>query len=506
MQGDKMNRFIEPKPKTTTVKLKIGIAYSFLSIINISIFSNLIFENQIDLIINNFKLHYSNFASVASKDLSSLEFIGTESEDFNSIKQALHLNGVTKFLIYNQNNSLVYTFDEFNEFNLIDQIKSYIILLKEKNTNNFKKFFIDLNPNDYKVKILFFVKANDITTLTIYTEETIRIVEDRMRQLYIQIGLVVVLGILLHLLFAIYLYKLIFTRLNILKLASNHLKSGNLSFRADWDRKSNDELDDLGSTFNSMADSLQNNITTISKLNHEIQIELEIGKEVQSFFLPKMEIFHDKNIAVEYYPMREVSGDLYNFYKFKDGSRAIFFADAMGHGVPAALVTTVINLGLQIILRKTNKPSQVITRINSYVSHYLKCSYFASAVFILLPQDGNKIIFSNAAQNDPILFKKNQIDFEHLSSDGLNLGMIDNYTYPERELQYESGDKLFIYSDGITEAKSGNEQFGNERLNKLIQTNFMDSNKIITEKLISDVKTFTNNYFDDDVTCILLNL
>ncbi|MDZ4725690.1 MAG: SpoIIE family protein phosphatase [Leptospira sp.] len=498
--------FFAPPPSTkvfSSVRFKIAIAYSILAIVNISIFSNLIFENQVDLIINNFKLHYDNFASVVSKSLTDGEVNFESEEGKKTFKETLFVNGITKFLVFDDSKTIVFKEDESEE---LKQIESYIQFLFPKSDSiDTGRYRIELDVKTYQVKIGFFMKNLESKKFYIYTEETVRIVQDRLRQLYIQIGVVIVLGILFHAFFAIYLYRLIFSRLTILKEVSIAMKAGKLDKRAEWNFKSRDELDDLGLSFNSMASTLQTKITEISELNHEIQIELEIGKEVQGFFLPNHEIFKKNDIAVQFVPMREVSGDVYNFYKFKDGSRGLFFADAMGHGVPAALVTTVINLGLHIILKKTNKPNEVMTHLNSYVSYHLKGSYFASGIFILFPANENIIYYSNAAQNDPLIFKRDNPEPTNLESMGLNLGMISPFEYPLAQTKFEPGDKLVVYSDGVTEGRNAEKvQFGNPKLNEIVTSNFDRSNQEISEIILKELTEFTDGKFDDDVTILVL--
>ncbi|XDD44739.1 SpoIIE family protein phosphatase (plasmid) [Leptospira sp. WS60.C2] len=500
-----MNFFVANSSRNIflSAKFKIAIAYSMLAIVNISIFSILIFENQVDLIVNNFKLHYDHFASVSSKSLNEIEIDLDSDEGKKVILDQLFINGITKFLVFDEKMNLVYAVDESNEFRNLEPILSF--LFPKNKEQDVSKYRIELDIDSYQVKISFKITSLELKNYYIYTEETIRIVKDRLSQLYIQIGVVVVLGILFHAFFALYLYKLIFSRLTILKNVSNSMKAGDLEKRAEWDFKGKDELDDLGLSFNAMATTIQNKINEISTLNHEIQIELEIGKEVQGFFLPNGKVFKDYNVAIQFAPMREVSGDIYNFYTFKDGSRGLFFADAMGHGVPAALVTTVINLGLHIILKKTNQPDKVMSLLNSYVSYHLKNSYYASGIFILFPANEDFIYYSNAAQNDPLIFRKGELDPFHLESMGMNLGMIAPFEYPMEKARFLRGDKLVIYSDGVTEGRNEEKvQYGYPRLKEIVYSNFDKSNQEISELILGDLKVYTNNKFDDDVSILIL--
>lgn len=487
-----------------SVKFKISLAYSLLALVNISIFTILIFENQLDLIINNFKLHYDNFASVISKNLSDQNIDIYSDGGRKNFKQKLYVNGITDFIILDENLFVLEDASESENLQLNNEVKKFIESFSNSSKGN--KYRIELDKEKYLVKICFYIKTVENLEYFLYTEETIRIVNEKLNQLYIQIGVVIFIGITFHAFFGFYLYRLIFARLSILKEASNSMRKGDLSKRAIWDSSTYDELDDLGNSFNDMASTIQNKVNEITKLNEEIQIELEIGKEVQGFFIPETKLFEKNNIAIQFRPMREVSGDIYNFYKFKDGSRGLFFADAMGHGVPAALVTTVINLGLHIITRQTNNPSKIMTLLNSYLSFHLKSSYYASGIFILFPANEDCIYYTNAAQNDPLIFRDGLSEPIQLSSMGFNLGMIHPFEYPQARMDFVSGDKLVIYSDGVTEAKNyQNTMFGNPKLNEIIGQNLIHSNAVIGAKIIEELEDFTGNYFDDDVTVIILD-
>ena len=105
----------------------------------------------------------------------------------------------------------------------------------------------------------------------------INTIQDRLRSIYYQVAGAVLWGVIFHILFAVFVFRLIFRRIAILKTASNEMAEGELSARAEWKKdvkKGYDELDVLGLSFNSMAENIQNKVETISLLNQQIQEEL----------------------------------------------------------------------------------------------------------------------------------------------------------------------------------------------------------------------------------------
>jgi hypothetical protein len=167
---------------------------------------------------------------------------------------------------------------------------------------------------------------------------------------------------------------------------------GEYSSRVDWKFEKRDEIDELGLTFNTMASKIEDTILTISKLNDEINKELKIGKEVQELFLPQDYMYEDYKIVSYYKPMREVSGDIYHYYRLTHKKNSdkkytgIFFADASGHGVSAALVTTVTLLSVESIVSKSFKPNYVLQQLSNIVGNRFQSSFFATSVFFLITE------------------------------------------------------------------------------------------------------------------------
>ena len=198
-----------------------------------------------------------------------------------------------------------------------------------------------------------------------------------------------------------------------------------------------------------------------------------------------------------YRPLREVSGDIYNFFNIKDRFKALFFADATGHGVSAALVTAIILMILDNVLKKTVHPGQVIEFLNKGLSERLMSSFFATGVFFVFDED-NTCYFTNAGHNPPIFIRPSEGTAELLSKSGPPLGMFDEAEFKASRLEVKPGDKLIIYSDALVETKNAaGEMFNLERVMNLLEGNYHNSGEDILKLLESSLDSFAHEYTDD---------
>ncbi len=498
--------------KTKSLRLQIGILYSFLALVNILFFSVMIFENQTELLVKNFQYQSENFVTSVMSDMSSKKLSKDDDNSFKIIKENLVYHEIVQFSIFDKDGNIW-----FKESGIINgEIVSEEILKKSKeitdsNSVFSNKYKLELNKDDFAIKFLIPLTSTDETKILLFTELSIKSMRDRLTKLYYQIAIAFVWGLISHILFGIYIYRVIFTRVGILKEATDKMGAGDLTSRADWKFNRDDELDVLGHAFNGMAVKIQDTIKTISRLNDEIGNELKIGREVQEMFLPSNKKLKALKVATSYRPMREVSGDIYHFYRFPAGKMnkkdyyGIFFADASGHGVSAALVTTVTLLSLENILLKSIHPGYIIQKLGDFIGNRFQSSFFATAVFFLIGDDG-EIICSNAGHNEPICFRPSTGEFFYFKSMGPPLGMVDEFDYKLIKMNAKSGDKLLIYSDGLVESPGINdEQFSETRVINIIKANMNIPNNDLLKLLAEELDKFAIEY-RDDVSMILLEI
>ncbi|MCW7459437.1 SpoIIE family protein phosphatase [Leptospira bandrabouensis] len=499
------------KIKTTnSLRFKIGLFYSLLALLNIIFFTVMIFENQSDLLLKNFQFQSENLANTILADIQTIGLSKERDENFEVFRKTLKLYEINAFTIFDTNGKTVLSEPESGpDVKVITEsvLKKTKEVSSDKEGNLFKaRYSLDLNESDFTVDFLLPIRLSNNEEVFLYTHFNISSIQDRLKQLYIQVGYAVLWGVVFHIIFAILVYRAIFKRVGSLEVASKDMALGNLKSRVDWDFKSNDELDSLGKSFNLMADEIQNKVTTITRLNEEINQELQIGKEVQELFLPSVKKYKKFNIGKLYRPMREVSGDLYQYFQFPDKDYYGFFlADASGHGVSAALVTVVMAMSLQSIMKENHSAIQAINQLGEVIANRLQASFFATGVFVVFEEPG-VVKFVNAGHNAPFIVRPSTKEITYVDSSGPPLGMGDDIQYSLESFPVLPGDKIVLYTDGVVETpiKEGG-LFGLERFTEVVLNNVHLSNAEIVEKAMALLEEKHEEY-KDDVTMIVLDV
>jgi sigma-B regulation protein RsbU (phosphoserine phosphatase) len=410
-----------------SIRTQIALLYTLLAIINIIFFSVMIFENQMDLLIDNFKFHAESIVNGIFSEIKNREANLDPQNRQKEIEAILKSNGVNQFIILDEAAKIIQTSQSESkekQLALPSNIEQKIKEMANKSNITTNRFNMELDDKDFTVKIILPIRISGNKYEYAYTIINIKMILDRLRSLYIQIIISVCWGIVFHALFAIYLFKVIFKRVEKLSEVSEEMAKGNLKARINWSLEKNDELDRLGASFNKMAENVETSMVRIQKLNHEIQRELEIGKQVQTLFLPNQKLIKNFKPSIYYRPMREVSGDIYNFFKIDDKFQGLFLADATGHGVSAAIVTSVIQMSLNSIIKETFNPLKVMNRLCRNLLDIFDSNFMASGVFFLFDLRG-KVYISNSAHNPPLLYKKEFNKIYEIESNGSLLGMME---------------------------------------------------------------------------------
>lgn len=474
----------------------------------------MIFENQTELLVKNFKFQSENFVNAVLKDLQSEKIPKNDEAILKKLNERLKLQEIFQFKIFDINGVVWYNENGIVNGDIIEEdIKKKAKEISDTSSVFASKYKLELNKDDFSIKFLIPLAAEPETDGPIFlsTQLSIKNMQERLTKLYYQIAIAFVWGLISHILFGLYINRVIFTRVSVLKDATDKMATGDLKSRAVWKFNREDELDVLGQAFNGMAGKIEETIQTISTLNEEINKELKIGREVQEMFLPANKKLKALKVATSYRPMREVSGDIYHFYKFPAGKmnkkeyQGIFFADASGHGVSAALVTTVLIMSLENIIGRSIHPGYIIQKLGDIIGNRFQSSFFATAVFFLIADDG-EILCSNAGHNAPICFRPSTGEIFYFKSVGPPLGMVDEFDYKVIKMAAKPGDKLLIYSDGLVESPGKNEeQFSEKRVLDIIEANMHIPNKDLLELLAEELDKFAIDY-RDDVSMILVEI
>ena len=244
--------------------------------------------------------------------------------------------------------------------------------------------------------------------------------------------------------------------------------------------------------------------------NEKISTDLSIAKTIQGGALPKE--FPDSNLGSIYalmQPAREVGGDLYDFFPINETLFALCVADVSGKGVPAALFmmktqSLIKALTMNSLHDKDGAhPSHILKRVNKGLTDGNDLDMFVTCWLGIFDMETGQLTYTSAGHNPPIVYTKGE--YKYLTDKpNLILGAMPSTKYDEHTLHLDPGDKIFLYTDGVTEAHNmESELYGEERLLNFIKNN--EGKPIDTiNNVLNDIKCFANGAEQfDDITMLM---
>jgi sigma-B regulation protein RsbU (phosphoserine phosphatase) len=183
---------------------------------------------------------------------------------------------------------------------------------------------------------------------------------------------------------------------------------------------------------------------------------MQAAAAIQASILPRsLPALEQAQVAVRYAPMTAVAGDFYEFPKTSSSSVDILIADVMGHGVPAALVASMIKVAVLTQSPELEHPAQIVEALNRILCDEAPGQY-VTAEYLHLDLRGMNGIYSAAAHPPPLLWSRSRQRLTTLDEGGLLLGVRKNESYSNSRFVLEAGDRLLLYTDGLTEAENSN--------------------------------------------------
>jgi serine phosphatase RsbU (regulator of sigma subunit)/HAMP domain-containing protein len=317
--------------------------------------------------------------------------------------------------------------------------------------------------------------------------------------------------------------------LEILSAAVNNLASGNLMMIENFDKK--DEFGNLAKSFNVMVNNLKiasevqyNLIIEISNFNESLERKVEerthtiqeqsqelekqimIAKKIQLSLLPEdVPKIKGASLSFRYQPMMGVGGDFIDFDYKNENDLLLFICDVSGHGVPAAFLATMVKMSLQDCYELKLGPAESLKRIHKALQGKLS-GHFLSAIYCHINlTDG--IMTSANAGHLPILKVGLTGEYEFINSKGRIICEAFKPNSEEVRTELKVGDKIILYTDGITEARNLNhEMFTDKRLTDISLLYHFDSSFDLCNKIYDSVLNFTGNsqsQFTDDITILV---
>lgn len=223
-----------------------------------------------------------------------------------------------------------------------------------------------------------------------------------------------------------------------------------------------------------------------------IKSELEMARKIQLAILPHATPkIMGLEIAACFVPMGSVAGDFYDFLVVDEKHVGILIADATGHGLPAALIASMLQMALAAQFAHASQPARVLAGLNQ--SLYGKfTTHFVTAAYIFLDMELGAMKYAGAGHPPLLLWRASTRKTAELEENGMVLGLFEDATYEEIEVTTEPGDKVVLYTDGILEASnSSQELYGADRFKRFLEINSSLGADEFSEALLNELSLWS---------------
>lgn len=352
---------------------------------------------------------------------------------------------------------------------------------------------------------------------------------EKMRLIFITATILSIL--IIDLIVAFFLYRLIISPLNQLRKGAK--KISEKDFDITFKHTSDDEIGYLEKSFVKMSLELKRSFEYIESQNKEIEKynknlegivnertealkeanelmmnELKMAQRIQEAIIPKeMKITDKMNLSGMYVPMDNLGGDYYDVFKITDKKIGVVIADVCGHGVPAALITTMTKMSFFSNSKKGKSSREVVDLVNRELFEVIGNLEYLTAFYGIIDIDSGYFEYTNAGHNDILIIRKSG-KIKKLAANSPIIGFVQEVDYKTDAVKIKSGDRIVLYTDGIIEMRNKNRDlFGMERFKNVLESiNSLDANESV--KIITDeVHNFRQDEkADDDMTLLLIDI
>lgn len=462
--------------------------------------------------------------------------------DFKKLDQILNNlvnsdDDIVSAVITNENGLSVSSTEEDLRNKMLNETEYDKMLINE--LESYHKRYIDNNH---------YQSAYPIYTKSIYYDENDEISEilnkvgvlrlnvslDTINNTIMRIILLISAILFFAILYGILLFVIsqsIFKSINITLKGFDAISKGNLHEKIDINTR--DEIELLADGFNTMADKLSHSFEEIERQNEEIKQynthleemvaertkelnekneqlleDLRMAQKVQHGMIPNKDTLPDiKEIkfGTKYIALESIGGDLYDVIKLDEGKYGLLIADVSGHGVPAALVSSMAKVSFSTNARNYDTTGKICHRVNNEIYHLIgHLEYDLTAFFSIIDIKEQTIQFTNAGHHPALLYRASENKIYELEALSGFIGLMENIEFDEREAQIKHGDKILYFTDGIIEAANEQEElYDVKRFKNYILKHGHKEAYAFVEGLIKEVQEFCGTKAPDDDIALL---
>ena len=273
------------------------------------------------------------------------------------------------------------------------------------------------------------------------------------------------------------------------------------------------DLDDLSLTIKKAIEQIE--YIKQSQEEHtqleSLKTDLAVAGEIQQAILPRIfppfpENEHELDLAAMMTPAKDVGGDFYDFFRIDDDHIGLVMADVSGKGIPAAIFMAVSRTLIRTIALQGYDPGVCLTKSNDLLCKESVESMFVTVFYAIYNIRTGEIDYCNGGHNAPYILKANgQVEMMPMSKNCL-VGTVDGWQYTSDKTLLGVGDTLLMYTDGVNEAfNSDFQEYGEDRMEQLLQKHIGDDCRTLIEAQMSDVKVYAGDApQSDDITIMAL--
>lgn len=334
--------------------------------------------------------------------------------------------------------------------------------------------------------------------LSVYVSEFVddvhaQVVRDSLRRL----GGSLLLGIIAAIIVNLVLLRIVTRPLNRLIGIVEQVGSGNFGQQINGFRSR--ELSYLSRAINRMSRSLE-------VIDQQQRTKMEKAQRIQQHLLPENPVLTNATFDVRYVPADDVAGDFYDVRSLTDGSWVVIMADVTGHGIPAAMSATLLKAHFDEACERSSDILEIARYINRRFTELTLSEDFATAVLIRFEPNSQTLQIVNAG-HDAVLYRSQIGALRECGSSGLLLGVDETADWSVETLEASSGDRLFIYTDGVTETFNADRiMFGHDRVVAAFEKTATERLGVAIDLIVEQVDAFRGGTPQlDDVTAILID-
>lgn len=504
---------------------------------------------SIVVIINYYNSLYSDFfkkntiyaktnAEIISNRYGSFYPLGYVEEFKTAIKEILNQNKDVKwFIMAKIDGELVYD-------SLHPDKKGFLVqeeLLKQIEKNEFgirKVKFNKLSLYEFTSPVIDIGNNTHLYTVIFYISDSL--VTHSIVNMLFWVIIIAIVFIVIASLITTKIESIIIKPLNQLVLATKKVMKGDYNTRVDI--KNIDEIGELAQTFNTMTTKIlesfekieQQNIAIkkynenltemvekrteelkkanieLNHKNNQIMQELEMAERVQQNIIPTDNDFPKVNqlaFGCNYSSMSSIGGDLYDVFRLSDNVYGFLMADVSGHGVPAALITSMAKVSFTSNSKNGEKPNIVCNEVNKEMFKLIgDLEYYLTAYYCVLNLETGLFEFCNAGHHPAILIHSDNGKIQKLENKkSFLIGSIEDYNYSLGSVNLNKGDKILLFTDGVIDARNSDGEFYDyKNLLNYISYNYHKHPKAFVDDLVKDINNFCRSRPQDDDRAILL--